>query len=124
MAHRARVQNRNARRGDGTDVVRGPLHNPEFRARTAFTVANSPLYQFNGCTMNVINPFKLKTHVLVFLDEFLILSSILEELLLHLAEVACQLRKVGLTRNVAKSQFGLKQVEYLGYIVGGGIPSA
>jgi len=39
---------------------------------------------------------------------------------MHLADVASQLRKAGLTINVTKCQFGLKQVELTGYIVGGG----
>jgi len=37
-----------------------------------------------------------------------------------LSEVVTQLRKAGLTINVQKSQFCLKTVDYLGYLVGEG----
>lgn len=103
------------------------------RAKTAFTVPNRPLYQFKRMPfglsnapqtlcrlMDMVIPYNMKSHVLVYLDDLLVLSSTFEDHLKHLAEVAVQLRKAGLTINVAKSQFGLKQVQYLGFIVGEG----
>lgn len=103
------------------------------RAKTAFTVPNRPLYQFKrmpfGLTnapqtmsrlMDMVIPYQLKSHVLVYLDDLLVLSSSFEEHLIHLTEVATQLRKAGLTINVQKSQFCIRKVDYLGFIVGEG----
>jgi len=49
--------------------------------------------------------------VLAYLDDLLVLSN---------SFVATQLRKAGLTINVQKCQFCLKQVIYWGYLVGEG----
>lgn len=105
----------------------------ESRAKTAFTVPNRPLYQFKRMPFGLSNapqtmcrlmdfviPYQLKSHVLVYLDDLLVLSNNFEDHLLHLSEVATQLRKAGLTINVQKSQFCLKTVDYLGYLVGEG----
>lgn len=105
----------------------------ESRAKTAFTVPNRPLYQFKRMPfglsnapqtmcrlMDLVIPYQLKSHVLVYLDDLLVLSNNFEDHLLHLSEVATQLRKAGLTINVQKSQFCLKTVDYLGYLVGEG----
>jgi len=70
--------------------------------------------------MDLVIPYQLKSHLPVFLDDFLLLSNKFEDHLLHLSEVATQLRKAGLTINVQKSQFCLRQVDYLGYLVGEG----
>lgn len=103
------------------------------RAKTAFNRPNRPLYQFKrmpfGLTnapqtvsrlMDIVIPYQLKSHVLVYLDDLLVLSSSFEEHLIHLTVVATQLRKAGLTINVQKSQFCLRKVDYLGFIVGEG----
>jgi hypothetical protein len=49
-----------------------------------------------------------------------VLSNSFEEHIVHLSQVATHFRKAGLTINVSKSQFCLKKVDYLGYIVGEG----
>lgn len=105
----------------------------ESRAKTAFTVPNRPLYQFKRMPfglsnapqtmsrlMDLVIPYRLKSQVLVYLDDLLVLSHSFEDHLIHLSEVATQLRKAGLTINVQKSQFCLKKVDYLGYLVGEG----
>lgn len=103
------------------------------RSKTAFTVPNRPLYQFNRMPFGLCNapqtlcrlmdkviPYTLKSQVFVYLDDLLIVSQTFDEHILHLYEVATQLRKAGLTINVGKSSFGLSQVKYLGYVVGNG----
>ena len=103
------------------------------RPKTAFTVPNRPLYQFTRMPFGLCNspqtlcrlmdkvvPYGMKTHVFVYLDDLLILSTTFDEHVVHLTEVASQLRKAGLTINVGKSHFALKEVKYLGYIVGEG----
>jgi len=105
----------------------------ESKPKTAITIPNRPLYQFTrmpfGLTnapqtlcrlMDKVIPYRMKSHVMVYLDDLLVMSSSFEEHLSHLAEVATQLRKAGLTINIAKSQFCLKKIDYLGYIVGEG----
>lgn len=103
------------------------------RPKTAFTVPNRPLYQFRRMPFGLCNspqtmcrlmdqviPYTMKTHVLVYLDDLLVVSQSLEEHIAHLLEVASNLRKAGLTINVGKSHFGLSNVKYLGYVVGHG----
>lgn len=103
------------------------------KPKTAFTVPNRPLYQFTRmpfglCNapqtmcrlMDLVIPYYMKSHVFVYLDDLLIVSENFEEHLKHLQEVAVQFRKAGLTINIKKSCFAIKQVKYLGYIVGEG----
>lgn len=105
----------------------------ESRPKTAFTIPNRPLYQFKRMPFGLCNapqtmcrlmdqviPYHLKTHVFVYLDDLLIPSQSFEEHVTHLMEVACQLRKAGLTINIKKSSFGLCRVKYLGFLVGDG----
>lgn len=72
--------------------------------------------------MDLVIPYQLKSHVLVYLEDLLVLSNNFEDDLLLLSEVVTQLRKTGLTINVQKSQFCLKSdcLDYLGYLVGEG----
>lgn len=58
--------------------------------------------------------------VLVHLDDHLIVLEDFDTHMIVLSEVANQLRKAGLTVNVGKSQFCIKDVEYFGFIVGDG----
>lgn len=66
--------------------------------------------------MDKVITYNLRSHVFVYLDDLLIF----EEHLSHLIEVAQLLKKAGLTINIGKSSFRIKQVKYLGYIVGNG----
>lgn len=103
------------------------------RDMTAFTVQNRPLYRFKvmpfGLTnapmtmcrlMDAIIPPTLKNRVFVYLDDLLLLSTSFGEHLSLLFEVAQILRKAGLTLNIKKCKWCMKQVRYLGYIVGDG----
>jgi len=71
----------------------------ESRAKTAFTIPNRTLYQFKrmpfGLTnapqtmcrlMDLVIPYQLKSHVLVYLEDLLVLSNSFEEYLLHPSE--------------------------------------
>jgi len=68
----------------------------ESRAKTAFTIPNRPLYQFKEMPFGLTNasqtmcrlvdlviPYQLKSHVLVYLDDLLVLSNSFEDRLLH-----------------------------------------
>lgn len=107
----------------------------ESRSReiTAFTVQGRPLYQFRVMPFGLCNaaqtlcrlmhrviPHQLHDRVFVYLDDLLVTSSTFEEHLKLLELVADRLSQAGLTINIDKSQFCLKHVEYLGYVVGGG----
>lgn len=56
----------------------------------------------------------------VYFDDLLITSATLEEHFYMLRFVAKQLTMANLTINVEKSRFVLKQIKYLGYVVGYG----
>ena len=56
----------------------------------------------------------------VYIDDVAVYSTTWEEHLEHLRRVFTCLRKANLTLKMAKCQFGRRQVEYLGYMVGDG----
>jgi len=104
------------------------------RDYTCFTVPNRPLYRFKVMPFGlcnapqalcrlmdlVIKP-QLRHQVFVYLDDLLIISECFDSHLKVLTDVAYCLRKAGLTINIEKSKFLIKEVKYLGYIVGNGI---
>ena len=100
---------------------------------TCFTVPNKPLYRcvvmpFGLCNapqalcrlMDHVIPNRLRDEVFVYLDDLLVISATFERHLVVLSEIALCLRKAGLTINISKSKFCLKEVKYLGFIVGNG----
>lgn len=105
----------------------------ESRARTAFTVPGRPLYQFCRMPFGLCNspqtmcrlmdrviPGDLRDFVFVFIDDLLVVSANFETHLQRLKRVAECLRKANLTINVEKSKFVMKELRYLGYIIGNG----
>ncbi|XP_023159122.1 uncharacterized protein LOC101459516 [Ceratitis capitata] len=103
------------------------------RDYTCFTVPNRPLYRYRVMPFGLCNapqalcrlmdrviPPQLKTQVFVYLDDLLIVSASFDDHMSILAEVAHELRRAGLTINVGKSKFCIREVKYLGYIVGNG----
>lgn len=109
-----------------------PLH-PASRDKTAFTVPDRPLFQFTVlpfglCNspqtmcrlMHLVIPHELHDRVFVYLDDLLITSATFDEHIALLEHVAGLLTAAELTINVEKSKFLLKQIKYLGYIVGDG----
>lgn len=104
------------------------------REKTAFTVAGRPLYQytvmpFGLCNspqtmmrlMDLVIPAELKERVFVYLDDLLVFSRSFEEHLVLLERVAKCIRLSGLTINLEKSRFCMKQVNYLGFLIGNGV---
>lgn len=100
---------------------------------TCFTVPNRPLYRyvvmpFGLCNapqalcrlMDRVIPNSLRDEVFVYLDDLLIVSDTFEKHMSVLSTVAIKLREAGLTINVEKSKFCLKEVKYLGFVVGNG----
>lgn len=103
------------------------------REKTAFTIPNRPLYQYTVMPFGLCNapqtmcrlmdrviPYYLKDRVFVYLDDLLLISEDFSSHLELLQEVALHITKAGLTLNIRKSKFCLKQVKYLGYVVGHG----
>lgn len=103
------------------------------RDKTAFVVPGRPLCQFTVLPFGLCNspqtmcrlmhrviPHELHERVFVYLDDLLITSATFDEHIELLKKVACLLTEAGLTINVEKSKFLLKQIKYLGYVVGDG----
>jgi len=103
------------------------------RDYTCFTVPNRPLYRFTVmpfglCNapqalcrlMDIVIPNELRDEVFVYLDDLLIISDSFAKHMSVLAKVASRLRSAGLTINIEKSKFCLKEVKYLGFVVGYG----
>ena len=63
----------------------------------------------------------LQEFVSAYLDDLVIYSDSWEDHLLHLRQVLQRLQDVGLTAKPKKCQFGMKQCNYLGHIVGNGV---
>lgn len=106
---------------------------PESREKTAFTVPGRPLYQFARMPFGLCNAAQtmcrlmdrvigqeLRDFVFVYIDDLMIVSADFETHIKRLRSVAECLRKANLTINVQKSKFAMKEVKYLGYIVGNG----
>lgn len=100
---------------------------------TCFTVPNRPLYRycvmpFGLCNapqalcrlMDRVIPPSMRDEVFVYLDDLLIISETFDRHIFILTRVALALRNAGLTINIQKSKFCIKEVKYLGYIVGNG----
>lgn len=103
----------------------------EARDKTAFTVPGRPLYQFKVMPFGLCNapqtmcrlmdrviPHRLHDRVFVYLDDLLIISATYDEHIQLLKLVAQQLSDANLTINVQKSHFLLKEIKYLGFLVG------
>lgn len=103
----------------------------ESRDKTAFTVPGRPLYQFKVMPFGLCNapqtmcrlmdkviPHRLHDRIFVYLDDLLIISSTYEEHLDLLRLVAKLLSDADLTINIQKSHFLLREIKYLGFLVG------
>lgn len=64
--------------------------------------------------MHKVVPYDLH----VYLDDLLITSATFEEHIQLITEVSARLRSANLTLNVEKSKFCIKEIKYLGYVVG------
>lgn len=103
------------------------------RDKTAFTVPGRPLYQFVRMPFGLCNapqtlcrlmdkviPPKLREHVFVYMDDLLVVSETFESHIARLRTVASCLREANLTINVRKSKFCMREIRYLGHLVGNG----
>ena len=103
------------------------------KKKTAFAIPGRPLYQFTRMPFGLCNaaqamcrlmdrviPNEIRESVFVFIDDLLVVSPDFESHMKLLEKVAFHLREANLTINVEKSKFVMKQVKYLGYIVGDG----
>jgi len=106
---------------------------PQSRDKTAFTVPGRPLYQFTVMPFGLCNapqtmcrlmhqviPSEFHSNIFVYIDDLLITSSTLQEHFCLLRKVSERLKLAGLTVNVEKCKFVVKEMSYLGYIVGNG----
>lgn len=106
---------------------------PGSRDKTAFTVPGRPLYQFVRMPFGLCNapqtlcrlmdrviPTELREFVFVYMDDLLVVAKDFETHLDRLKVVAKCLQKANLTINVRKSKFCMKEIKYLGHIVGNG----
>lgn len=103
------------------------------RDKTAFTIPGRPLYQFVRMPFGLCNapqtmcrlmdkviPSELREFVFVYIDDLLVVSKCFESHLARLKTVAKCLREANFTINVSKSKFAMREVKYLGHIVGNG----
>lgn len=106
---------------------------PDSREKTAFTVPGRPLYQFVRMPFGLCNapqtmcrlmdkvlPSELRQFVFVYIDDLLVVSENFETHLIRLRAVAKCLREANLSINLEKSKFCMKEIKYLGHIVGNG----
>lgn len=104
------------------------------RDLTAFTVPNRPLYRFKvmpfGLTnapmtmsrlMDAIIPSELQSQVFIYLDDLLLVSESFDGHIELLVRVANILRDAGLTVNIAKCRLCMREVRYLGFVIGDGV---
>ena len=80
-----------------------------------FGLTNSPA-TFMRLMEDILRPFT-NSFVVVYLDDILILSHPWEEHLHHIQQVLQTLRQHKLCANLDKCNFGMTQVQYLGYII-------
>lgn len=103
------------------------------RDKTAFTIPGRPLYQFKRMPFGLCNapqtmcrlmdkviPQELREYVFVYLDDLLVVAKNFDTHIERLKVVAKCLREANLTINVTKSKFCMKEIRYLGHIVGNG----
>lgn len=102
--------------------------------KTAFTVPGRPLYHYKVMPFGLCNapqtmsrlmdkvvPANLRSEVFVYLDDLLIVSDTFARHLEVLREISNHIRSAGLTINVEKSKFCVREVRYLGHLVGNGV---
>lgn len=106
----------------------------EDKQKTAFAVAGE-LYESNVLAMGLTNApatfqramndlFRnmLGKSVLVYIDDLIVFSASWEEHVVHVRRVLQMMRDANLKAKITKCHFGMKEVTYLGHLVGvGGI---
>lgn len=100
------------------------------KEKTAFTIPGRGLYQFcvmpfglsnavqTQCRlMDSVLGFDLEPNVFAYLDDIVIATETFNEHMYFLKETANRLSRAGLTINIAKSEFCIEQIKYLGYVL-------
>lgn len=87
--------------------------------RAMFGLVNAPKY-FAKLMDRVLGSAQRKGIAFTFFDDTCIFATTWQELLERLVEVLTLLEHAGLTLNLKKCKFGMRKVEYLGYILGEG----
>ena len=83
-----------------------------------FGLCNAPT-NFMRVMNDVFHPY-IDKFVIIYLDDFLIFSSSMEEHVRHVKQVFEVLHREKLYLKLSKCEFGKTSLNYLGYIVGGG----
>jgi len=73
--------------------------------------------EFQNAMDQILGPLKWRS-ASPYLDDLIVYSTTFEEHLVHLREVLSLLKQYGLTVNQEKCHFGMRQVKYLGHIIG------
>lgn len=103
----------------------------ESQLKTAFGISGLGYFAYKGMPFGLSNGgatlcrlvdqifgCDLEPFVFVYLDDVTIATETLEEHLRVLKIIAERIRKAGMTINSEKSRFCMKNIKYLGYIVG------
>lgn len=103
------------------------------REITAFTIPGRPLYHFtrmpfglcnSGQTMcrlmDIVIPSSMREFIFVYIDDLLVVAADFDTHIKRLQIVAECLKKANLTININKSKFCMREIKYLGHIVGNG----
>lgn len=102
----------------------------ESREKTAFSIPGRPLYHFRVMPFGLCNaaqsmcrlmdkviPHEFHDRIFVYIDDLLVVSADFKSHIELLSLVADRLRRANLTINVEKSQFCLKEINYLGFVI-------
>lgn len=105
----------------------------ESRQMTAFSIPGRPLYQFRTMPFGLCNaaqsmcrlmdkviPHEYHDRIFVYIDDLLIVSADFDTHVDLLKLTAKWLRNANLTINIDKSKFCLRELKYLGFIIGDG----
>ena len=84
--------------------------------RAMFGLTNAPRY-FAKLIDKVLGVAQKKSTIFSFFDDIFIFGKTWEELMSRLIEILELLKAGGLTLNLKKCEFGMKKVEYLGYVI-------
>lgn len=105
----------------------------ESKLKTAFSVSGKGFFAYarmpfglcnSGATLcrlvDQVLGCDLEPHVFVYMDDIIIATRTIAQHLEILGEVAKRLKNAGLTISPQKSRFCMRQLKYLGYIIGNG----
>ncbi|XP_055623096.1 uncharacterized protein LOC129766548 [Toxorhynchites rutilus septentrionalis] len=105
---------------------------PNSRKYTAFCVQGKGLFQYTRMPFglvnspailarlmdNVLGHGVLEPYVFVYLDDIVVVTETFEHHVQLLVEIARRLKEANLSINLEKSQFGVSEIPFLGYLLG------